>query len=336
MAEWTSAYINDLPDSSFAYIEPGGKLVDGKTEPRSLRHFPYKDAEGNVDLAHLRNALARAPQSPFGDKAMPKLRAAAEANDVGSGKALLPVTVEPMVESELAAWLSGKRSRELLAIPFYGPIPGPDGKGRDLDGEYFDETTDIKPDWFAERPVDWHHSKDPTGIMNGHLIGKATDLRLGPEGWWVNIWAKAGEARLKLVEELVEKGSRIFGSSWAYPNLIKRGKAGHIDVWPFTFETLSTSPQNIWSTLRPAKAADLFDLSEITLDGRLRDLLSSLDNLQSGPVSDLTGEDAAKAGRVISSKNEQRLQDAISAIQACLDEMRAGSTPAPPKEQTTP
>jgi hypothetical protein len=82
-ASWTAKYINDLPDSSFAYIEPGGKKVDGKTEPRSLRHFPYKDADGSVDLPHLRNALARAPQSPFGDKAMAKLNAAAKAEKIG-------------------------------------------------------------------------------------------------------------------------------------------------------------------------------------------------------------------------------------------------------------
>jgi len=69
----TSASINDLPDSDFAYIEPGGsKDSSGKTVPRSLRHFPVHDA------AHVRNALARAPQSPFGEKAMPKIRAAAK------------------------------------------------------------------------------------------------------------------------------------------------------------------------------------------------------------------------------------------------------------------
>jgi HK97 family phage prohead protease len=63
-AAWTAAYINNLSDSSFLYIESGGqKDADGKTTPRSLRHFPYKDANGSVDLPHLRNALARIPQS---------------------------------------------------------------------------------------------------------------------------------------------------------------------------------------------------------------------------------------------------------------------------------
>jgi HK97 family phage prohead protease len=63
-ATWTTSYINDLPDSSFLYIEAGGsKDSDGKTTPRSLRHFPVKDVNGKVDLPHLRNALARIPQS---------------------------------------------------------------------------------------------------------------------------------------------------------------------------------------------------------------------------------------------------------------------------------
>ena len=73
MAQMTATAINDLPDSAFAYIEPGGsKDESGRTVPRSLRHFPIHDA------AHVRNALARAPQSPFGDKAMSKIKAAAK------------------------------------------------------------------------------------------------------------------------------------------------------------------------------------------------------------------------------------------------------------------
>lgn len=67
-AVWSTAFINDLPDSSFLHIESGGeKDSEGKTTPRSLRHFPYKDAEGKVDLPHLRNAIARAPQASLPD-----------------------------------------------------------------------------------------------------------------------------------------------------------------------------------------------------------------------------------------------------------------------------
>lgn len=63
-AEWTTAYINDLPDSAFLYIEPGHeKDEEGKTVPRSARHFPVRNRQGELDEAHLRNAIARIPQS---------------------------------------------------------------------------------------------------------------------------------------------------------------------------------------------------------------------------------------------------------------------------------
>lgn len=83
MAELTAQTINDLPDSDFAFIEPGGtKDADGKTVPRSLRHFPIQDE------AHVRNALARAPQSPFGEKAMPAIMAAAKKMGIGEPAAM--------------------------------------------------------------------------------------------------------------------------------------------------------------------------------------------------------------------------------------------------------
>jgi hypothetical protein len=78
-AQWTGAYINDLPDSAFLYIEPGGKKDDdGKTMPRSLRHFPFRDSSGNIDLPHLRNALARIPQSNVSQDAKDKATTHAE------------------------------------------------------------------------------------------------------------------------------------------------------------------------------------------------------------------------------------------------------------------
>jgi HK97 family phage prohead protease len=74
---WTTAYVNDLPDSAFLYIAPGGtKDSDGKTVPRSLRYFPVKDANGKVDEPHVANALARIPQA---SSLSPDVRAAAMA-----------------------------------------------------------------------------------------------------------------------------------------------------------------------------------------------------------------------------------------------------------------
>ena len=76
-AKMTSKQKNDLPDSDFAYIQPGGKKdSDGKTVPRSLRHLPINDA------AHVRNALARLDQTDISAEAkkaaLKKIKAAAK------------------------------------------------------------------------------------------------------------------------------------------------------------------------------------------------------------------------------------------------------------------
>jgi hypothetical protein len=63
-AEWDTKCVDDLPDASFAYIEPDGEKDDqGKTVPRSLRHLPFKNAKGEIDHDHLVNALACVSQS---------------------------------------------------------------------------------------------------------------------------------------------------------------------------------------------------------------------------------------------------------------------------------
>ena len=67
-SQWTTAYKNRLPDSAFLYVSSGGKKDnDGKTVPRSKRHFPVRDANGNIDKDHLDDALARIPDSDFSD-----------------------------------------------------------------------------------------------------------------------------------------------------------------------------------------------------------------------------------------------------------------------------
>jgi hypothetical protein len=58
--KWTVKYVNTLPDSAFAVIEPAYK--NGETNNKQCRHLPYKDINGKIDLPHLRNALARVNQ----------------------------------------------------------------------------------------------------------------------------------------------------------------------------------------------------------------------------------------------------------------------------------
>lgn len=68
-AKWTRKFINDLPDSAFAVVEPAYKSDD--TENKNARHLPHHSGSGdlgksksnaNIDVTHYRNALARANQ----------------------------------------------------------------------------------------------------------------------------------------------------------------------------------------------------------------------------------------------------------------------------------
>ena len=89
LEKWSRAYINDLPDSAFAYIELGGKKdSEGKTSPRRLRHLPYKDKNGKVDASHVRNALSRLKQTHISEhakaKALRRLKKAAKSIGIDS------------------------------------------------------------------------------------------------------------------------------------------------------------------------------------------------------------------------------------------------------------
>jgi len=106
-AEWTAEYVNNLDDDCFAYIEPGGeKDEQGKTTPRSLRHFPYKDAQGNLSPDHVRNGLARLRQE-LGDWATADAKAQ-------SKKKLCAAAKELEIESEVCDLGECKETIEAL------------------------------------------------------------------------------------------------------------------------------------------------------------------------------------------------------------------------------
>jgi HK97 family phage prohead protease len=132
-AAMATADINDLPDSAFAYIEPGGsKDGSGKTVPRSLRHFPVHDK------AHADNAAARIAQgAQFGKQALPKVRAAqkkfgeqADADD--SGTRLDPYRPEYM------------RLYPLEDMHIIRSAKGGDGRTVEAFAAVFDEPAEIK------------------------------------------------------------------------------------------------------------------------------------------------------------------------------------------------
>lgn len=220
----------------------------------------------------------------------------------------------------LKATLIDDNHLRLLAIPFGGPV-----RGRDLDGDYFTPRTDIKADWFDSRPVLWHHGMDPTGVMGTTVLGKAVlDDEPEEDGWWVDVWLKAGERRAQLVKALAAKAP-LYGSSQALPSLVKRKADGEVLVWPYVEQTLTTSPQNALSVVRTAKAVlDDFDHAEIPVQGALKAFLADLDDLGAdlSPTWARPGEAEAKAGRVLSAANEAALRAALDQLEQVLAKLQ--------------
>lgn len=300
MAEWTAAYINDLPDSAFACIDPGGKKDEqGKTVPRSLRHYPHHDASGKLDMPHLRNAMSRVSQA--GTAACGKTHLMTHGSAEGMGKA-------DDMDYLKAEQISGSKWR-VLAIPFGGPF-----KGKDLDGEFFSPRTDIKPDWFDRRPLVWHHAIDGT-MKADPVLGTADDTEKDDDGWWSTIWLDRSHRYWAAVDELLRAG-KIFGSSGSLPNFVRTDrKTGEILVWPYIEQTLTPTPSNPYSTVVAAKAIAHFDEANLGLHPALRGMLTDLDSPEADLPSDLDEESGDEEAI-------QRLTGAITHLEELLKELR--------------
>jgi hypothetical protein len=211
----------------------------------------------------------------------------------------------------LKATLLDDDAFRLLAIPFGGPIPSPHSPiGVDLDGEWFDKATDVKPHLWAERDVDWHHGHDDT--VGRTIIGKSIlDDEPEDDGWWATIWLKHGERRLALIKALAERGAQLFGSSQAPRGTVRKASTGYIEVWPYWRQTLSTSPQNTYSVLRPMKAdtddGETRPFHEVLTRDLGADLHLTYQRLSAG------GDGEAKARRVLDETNA-RLARTLAAI----------------------
>lgn len=320
MATWTTAYVNDLPDSAFAC-----KDADG-------RHYPHHDASGQLDLPHLRAALSRLGDSGNVQCGKAHLEAHAKTAGVGESKAQQP----------MKATLLDDNAFRLLALPYGGPIPYPGApRGADIDRQWLMESTDYgKPP--KQVNVDWHHGKDPwsyrAGLDPAEVVGKASDLEFDDDGGWVTVWLDAGRKRTRLIKQLAEAAKNddevdIYGSSTAArgSGIVRtrfgerpwRPKLpGEISRWHYDGLTLSTSPQNTKSVLVPIKAT-LDDLAAGTIDPSaafFSDLATFIDDLGSDPAPTLRGDGEAKAGRVIAGRNEARLREAIGLLDAGYDE----------------
>jgi hypothetical protein len=177
----------------------------------------------------------------------------------------------------------------VLSIPFGGPL-----KGRDLDGQYFSDRTDVKPHWFPQRPVIWHHGLDRTMPVDP-LVGQSEGMTKAREGWWSDLWLDKQHAYFAEIDKMIQS-NRLYGSSGSLNHLVKASASGEILVWPHVEQTLSPVPRNPYSIVRATKALSDFEAAGIRSD--MLDLLQHLEEMGSDLrlVTSETGDGvAAKA-----------------------------------------
>ena len=212
MAVIPTADQNNLPDSDFAYVEPGGtKDASGKTVPRSLRHFCI------VDAAHVRNALARASQSPFGEKAMPKIRAAAEkfGIDMMAGRSAGRPDVERRftMSSVAIMWGGPEEARDGVPKRIGGYAAKFSTYSRDL-GHFVEEVT---PAFFNKSRGDgWpdvicRFNHEDTQLL-GTVAGRTLELGCDRDGLLYDVEPPAS---MRHIVELVQRGD-VSKSSFAF------------------------------------------------------------------------------------------------------------------------
>lgn len=234
---WTTAYVNSLPDSSFAFIGSGGsKDSEGKTTPRSLRHFPYKDAQGHPDAAHVRNALARIPQSNVPDSAkasaLAKVQAAAKQLGIqtSEGKSLMDETVaDALVYYGGAVKALGDGRLGGYLVEFSDPETRTGSP--DLDLDFFAGDTDYDLEDNKSATVYYDHGRDP--VLKRRKLAKAT-MRPDDVGVWVETQLALRDNYEKAIYRLAELG-KLGWSSGTAPHLVERKRVGNFNkivAWP--------------------------------------------------------------------------------------------------------
>lgn len=261
-AVWTTAFVNNLPDSSFAYIEPGGtKDSEGKTTPRSLRHFPYKNADGLPDAAHVRNALARIPQSSVSDaaKASALAKVHAAASKLGIGKSL-------DVEGD-------------EAVVYYGGAVKALGNGRvggygvlfttaddpDLQGDFFTKATDLELEGRSGVLTLWDHGLDST--VKRRKLGKST-FRIDDAGVWFETKLDEADKYEKAIYGLAKAG-KLGWSTGSAPHLVERvpvKKAFELKSWPVIEVSLTHMPVEPRTSAAALKSINHIDLDELIIE----------------------------------------------------------------------
>ena len=210
-AAWTAAFVNRLPDSAFLYVQSGGsKDGEGKTVPRILRHFPYRDADGKVDLPHLRNAIARIPQSKIpglSDDAKRALQERARRLLAGAGE-----RSEKRHDVRRVCKVAGREEERFVLGVVLEPLEkdNPDAQGDFYSAEDVREAAHFFMENYAQ-----------IGLMHSGLVGKRVAI----------LESYVAPEEFEVGGEKVQKGTWLLAARVRDDELWDLVKAGKLDGW---------------------------------------------------------------------------------------------------------
>lgn len=141
-----------------------------------------------------------------------------------------------------------------LAIPFGGPIQRKGAPlGVDLDDEWFDSTTEIRPGLYsAGLPVLFHHADD--AALGDTVLGRAVlDKAPSAVGWWSTVTLRENEPAVQLIRALAHR-TPLFVSSQPLSRGVRRERSGHITRWPLAEITLTPAPSNRFARIEAMPA----------------------------------------------------------------------------------
>lgn len=156
---------------------------------------------------------------------------------------------------------------EVLAIPFGGP-----NGGKDADGEYFSERTNLMLDRFDNPIVSYYHGYTPEGAPQdqpeniGNLKPKSWVKR--HDGWWVRILLDKASSWASRVWEGAKNGIAR-ASSGSVPQFFRKAADGEILNWPVVeialFDAVGDrQPANSYAIALPV-AKSIYKLAGATL-----------------------------------------------------------------------
>jgi hypothetical protein len=237
---------------------------------------------------------------------------------------------------ERAVKFVGPDTVEGLAIPF---------GSYDTDGEMFTKATDLCLDWFPQRPLLYHH-----GLDSAHKTSKVgivpPDFEERESGIWMQGQLDRSARYRKAIDALIEKGALGY-SSGAYAHLATKNRRGEITRWPFVELSLEPTPSHPATLgVHYIKSAAFLDEFEVDVPPAVKAAIEALDSwagttdeaeAQTGPsaleakagrvsaaVAELRDharasfDMRAKAGRVLSAANRDRINTALASREAVL------------------